>query len=126
LRKVVSYLHTIGVHHVLDVSFARDISLMANAKEFHARFQPWQQAGAHDAQLATHRLPMLASACPGWVCYAEKTHPFTLDLMANTKSPQQVMGAIVKTYMAQQLQKQYARDDVIYTGVGQRTCTTSP
>jgi iron only hydrogenase large subunit-like protein len=41
-------------------------------------------APAHDA------LPMLVSACPGWVCYAEKTTPAAIPYMSTTKSPQQV------------------------------------
>ncbi|KAH9061258.1 iron hydrogenase [Lactarius vividus] len=45
-------------------------------------------------------LPMLASACPGWVCYAEKTHGEILPFIAATKSPQQVMGTLVKEWLA--------------------------
>ncbi|KAG5463243.1 MAG: putative cytosolic Fe-S cluster assembly factor, partial [Olpidium bornovanus] len=42
------------------------------------------------------RLPMLASACPGWICYAEKTHGHLLPYISETKSPQQIMGSLVK------------------------------
>ncbi|KAG9328975.1 hypothetical protein JZ751_008566 [Albula glossodonta] len=46
---------------------------------------------------------MLASACPGWICYAEKTHgDFILPYISTTRSPQQVMGSLVKGYFAQQ------------------------
>ncbi len=49
-------------------------------------------------------LPMLASACPGWICYAEKTHgEFILPHISTTKSPQQIMGTIVKNYFASTL-----------------------
>eukprot|EP00897_Mesotaenium_endlicherianum_P006824 jgi/Mesen1/616/ME000108S10774 len=49
-------------------------------------------------------LPMLASACPGWICYAEKTHgAYILPHISSTKSPQQVMGAIVKRHMPEQV-----------------------
>ena len=41
-------------------------------------------------------LPMLASQCPGWVCYAEKTQPQSLPFISHTKSPQQILGAILK------------------------------
>lgn len=43
---------------------------------------------------------MLASACPGWVCYAEKAHPEMLPFIARTKSPQQVMGTLVKEWLS--------------------------
>lgn len=45
-------------------------------------------------------LPLLVSACPGWVCYAEKTHPQTLPYLSSTKSPQQILGALVKRIFA--------------------------
>ncbi|KAF8210290.1 iron hydrogenase [Mycena galopus ATCC 62051] len=47
------------------------------------------------------QLPMLASACPGWICYAEKAHAEMLPFIARTKSPQQVMGTLVKNWMGQ-------------------------
>ena len=41
-------------------------------------------------------LPMIVSACPGWVCYAEKRHPEVLPYMSSTKSPQQILGTFAK------------------------------
>ncbi len=49
------------------------------------------------------KLPMLASVCPGWICYAEKTHGFILPYISQTKSPQQIMGSVVKNYLANKL-----------------------
>lgn len=46
-------------------------------------------------------LPMFASSCPGWVCYAEKTQPQCLPYISTTKSPQQIMGIIAKTLLRQ-------------------------
>ncbi|KAI8584553.1 hypothetical protein K450DRAFT_216868 [Umbelopsis ramanniana AG] len=48
-------------------------------------------------------MPMLASACPGWICYAEKTHGFILPHISASKSPQQIMGSVVKDFFAKQL-----------------------
>jgi iron only hydrogenase large subunit-like protein len=48
-------------------------------------------------------MPMLASVCPGWICYAEKTHGFILPHISAAKSPQQIMGSVVKDFYAQQL-----------------------
>ncbi|KAI8371716.1 iron hydrogenase, partial [Radiomyces spectabilis] len=45
-------------------------------------------------------MPMLASSCPGWVCYAEKTHGEVLPHITAAKSPQQMMGSLVKDYFA--------------------------
>ncbi len=44
-------------------------------------------------------LPMLASACPGWICYAEKTHGELLPYIAGAKSPQQVAGVLAQRYL---------------------------
>ncbi|KAG0169716.1 hypothetical protein DFQ30_003309 [Apophysomyces sp. BC1015] len=49
---------------------------------------------------ANQVLPMLASSCPGWVCYAEKTHGEVLPYITAAKSPQQMMGSLVKDYLA--------------------------
>jgi len=47
---------------------------------------------------------MLASSCPGWICYAEKTHgDFVLPFISTTKSPQQIMGTLVKKLISQQV-----------------------
>ncbi|KAF9430217.1 hypothetical protein BGZ76_000915 [Entomortierella beljakovae] len=48
-------------------------------------------------------IPMLASACPGWICYAEKTHGYMLPYISETKSPQQIMGSMVKNHFGSQL-----------------------
>lgn len=49
-------------------------------------------------------LPMLASACPGWVCYAEKTHgDYVLPHISTAKSPQAVMGTLVKRYLCERM-----------------------
>ena len=44
-------------------------------------------------------LPLLCSACPGWVCYAEKTAPEAIPFMSAIKSPQQILGALVKCFL---------------------------
>ena len=73
----------------VDVSFARTVSLLETYHEFAAR-----QRG----------LPCLSSACPGWICYAEKRHgAYILPLISTAKSPQQVLGTVVKSYWARQL-----------------------
>jgi iron only hydrogenase large subunit-like protein len=54
------------------------------------------------------RLPMLASACPGWVCYAEKAHGEMLPFISRTKSPQAIMGTLVKGWLAQKWGKRCA------------------
>ncbi|KAK6821951.1 LET1 protein [Apiospora arundinis] len=44
--------------------------------------------------------PILSSSCPGWVCYAEKTHPHILPHLSRAKSPQALMGTLIKTTLS--------------------------
>ncbi|KAF8625432.1 hypothetical protein AX15_005391 [Amanita polypyramis BW_CC] len=83
----------LGFAHVFDTTFARHISLKEHIREFEERRVGDAQGGAN--------LPMLASACPGWICYAEKAHPEMLPYIAKTKSPQQVMGTLVKQWLGE-------------------------
>ena len=88
---------TLGFAHVFDTTFAREVVLREHAREF---FERKERAAASSAGSGSGALPMLSSACPGWVCYAEKTHGEMLPFIAATKSPQQVMGTLVKEWLA--------------------------
>ncbi|KAF8274549.1 iron hydrogenase [Lactarius quietus] len=97
LRRVRAFvMRTLGFAHVFDTTFAREVALREHAREFFERRETAASGGA----AAAGALPMLASACPGWVCYAEKTHGEMLPFIAATKSPQQVMGTLVKEWLA--------------------------
>ncbi|KAJ2776663.1 Cytosolic Fe-S cluster assembly factor nar1 [Coemansia javaensis] len=97
-RRLTGALKAMGVDHVLDAAVGRDLTLAESAREFVRRF------GEAEGRVGEgQRLPVLASWCPGWVCYAEKTHAEVLPWMSTTRSPQQAMGAVVKGYMAQRL-----------------------
>ncbi|KAJ7193187.1 iron hydrogenase [Mycena haematopus] len=94
LRRVRVFCESVlGFAHVFDTTFARELALREHVQEFEERrAQP---------ESSTGQLPMLASACPGWICYAEKAHAEMLPFIARTKSPQQVMGTLVKNWMGQ-------------------------
>uniref|UniRef100_H2ZWE7 Cytosolic iron-sulfur assembly component 3 n=1 Tax=Latimeria chalumnae TaxID=7897 RepID=H2ZWE7_LATCH len=90
-RRLTAFFKNLGVHYVFDTTFSRNFSLLESQREFVQRFQRQTE----DKQA----LPMLASACPGWICYAEKTHGnYIIPFISTTKSPQQVMGSLVKDY----------------------------
>lgn len=82
-----------GVHYVFDATIAADFSILESQKEFVRRF--------HQHSEEEPALPMLTSACPGWVRYAERVlgHPVTPHL-CTARSPQQIMGSLVKDYFA--------------------------
>ncbi|KAG6837730.1 hypothetical protein H0H93_003532 [Arthromyces matolae] len=96
---------SLGFSFVFDTTFARHLALQEHVAEFGER---WRAAGQSSGTEATDGsggnntakgLPMLASACPGWICYAEKAHSEMLPFISRTKSPQQVMGTLVKNWM---------------------------
>lgn len=75
-----------GVTHIVDSSFGRYLSLLYSYDEF---------------LTSKERRPLLASACPGFVCYAEKTHGKLLPpLISRVRSPQAIHGALIKDYLA--------------------------
>lgn len=89
------YLKAMGADMVLDTKIADDIALLECRNEFIERFKS-----------SLLDLPMLASSCPGWVCYAEKTHGnFILPFISTTRSPQQIMGMLIKNFLAKKLGK---------------------
>uniref|UniRef100_A0A8C5GCF3 Nuclear prelamin A recognition factor-like protein n=1 Tax=Gouania willdenowi TaxID=441366 RepID=A0A8C5GCF3_GOUWI len=94
-RRLTAFFKGLGVHHVFDTGFSRTFSLLESQREFVERYKRREQD--------KKALPMLTSACPGWICYAEKTHgEFILPYISTTRSPQQMMGSLVKQYFAQQ------------------------
>jgi len=81
---------------VFDSTFSRDFSLRESQKEFVERYTSGSR----------NNFPILSSSCPGFICYAEKTHgTFVLPFISNVKSPQQVMGTLVKDYLCKKLDK---------------------
>ncbi|TXT11129.1 hypothetical protein VHUM_01880 [Vanrija humicola] len=81
-----------GGWQVWDTTFARHVSLRESVLEFEERRADKGKAPA---------LPMLTSACPGWVCYAEKAQGDLLPLLSSARSAQGVMGALVKKWWAE-------------------------
>ncbi|KAL0893550.1 hypothetical protein ABMA27_013740 [Loxostege sticticalis] len=93
--KLAGYFKSLGADLVLDMTIAEDLSLLEAQQEFLQRYQDQQN------DPTSKNLPMLASSCPGFVCYAEKTHGnFILPYISTTKSPQQIMGSLVKQYLS--------------------------
>ncbi|KAK4686271.1 hypothetical protein P7C73_g3859, partial [Tremellales sp. Uapishka_1] len=88
-----------GAWHVWDTTFARHLSLKDTVDEFRERKEKGKQVdGATGGGL-----PMLASACPGWVCYAEKAQGDLLPLLGASRSSQAIMGGLVKTWWGRKM-----------------------
>lgn len=99
MRKLTTLFHDLGVKYVFDTTYSRDISLLESCEEFVKRYKQLQSAPQEKGLL-----PMLASACPGWVCYAEKRHSdIALPFISTARSPMAVMGVLVKRHLASRL-----------------------
>eukprot|EP01125_Pyxidicula_operculata_P005291 TRINITY_DN1904_c0_g1_i1.p1 TRINITY_DN1904_c0_g1~~TRINITY_DN1904_c0_g1_i1.p1 ORF type:complete len:398 (+),score=43.77 TRINITY_DN1904_c0_g1_i1:94-1287(+) len=89
-RKLCTLFLRLGVKYVFDANLGTELSLIETGIEFVERKRL--------SQSTNH--PMLLGACPGWVCYAEKAHGDLLPNLITTKSPQQIMGGLIKTIFA--------------------------
>lgn len=87
--KMVAALRRLGFEKVFDTDFAADLTIMEEAYEFLDRVQ---NGGV---------LPMITSCSPGWIKYCEHYFPDMTENLSSCKSPQQMFGAILKTYYAQ-------------------------
>ncbi len=89
--KMVEALRELGFDKVYDTDFAADLTIMEEATEFLGRYKSGEN------------LPMITSCCPGWINFIEKHYGNLLNLPSTCKSPQQMWGAIAKTYLAEKL-----------------------
>jgi iron only hydrogenase large subunit-like protein len=101
LRKLTALFKSMGVKAVYDTSSSRDLSLIEVCNEFVSRYQKNQSSSGQEAGA---NLPMISSACPGWICYAEKTlGSYILPYVSSVKSPQQAIGAAIKHHVVEKL-----------------------
>ncbi len=89
--KMVAALRRIGFAKVFDTDFAADLTIMEEANEFLERVK---NGG---------KLPMITSCSPGWVKFCEHYFPDMIENLSSCKSPQQMFGAIAKTYYAEKM-----------------------
>lgn len=93
VKRLVAALRRTGIDYVFDTNFTADLTIMEEANEFIERLKHKDQ----------YKFPMFTSCCPGWVRFVKYEYPELLPNLSTAKSPQQMFGAIAKTYYAQQL-----------------------
>jgi NADH-quinone oxidoreductase subunit G/[NiFe] hydrogenase diaphorase moiety small subunit/NADP-reducing hydrogenase subunit HndD len=93
--KMVAALKSLGFDSVLDTDFTADLTIMEEGTELLTRLK--KVLVDHDE---TVKLPMATSCSPGWIKYIEHMYPDYLGNLSTCKSPQQMFGALVKTYYA--------------------------
>ena len=92
-KRMVTALKRIGVDYVFDTNFSADLTIMEEGTEFLHRMTDGQ----------AHRFPMFTSCCPGWVRFMKSQYPDMVGNLSTAKSPQQMFGAVTKTYFAKRL-----------------------
>jgi NADP-reducing hydrogenase subunit HndD len=93
VKRLVAALRKVGFDYIFDTNFSADLTIMEEGTEFLERFKDKKNS----------KLPMFTSCCPGWVRFVKTQYPDMVDNLSTAKSPQQMFGAIAKSYYAQLL-----------------------
>ncbi len=93
MGKIADALKKIGFDYVFDTVFSADLTIMEEGNEFVERFQKGD----------TKQMPMFTSCCPGWVRFVKSQYPHLVSRLSTAKSPQQMFGAVMKTYFAKKI-----------------------
>ena len=89
--RLVAALRTMGFDYIFDTDFSADLTIMEEGSEFLQRLRE------HGTR------PMFTSCCPGWVRFVKSQFPEFTDHLSTAKSPQQMFGAVAKSYYAELL-----------------------
>ncbi len=93
VEKMISSIRALGVDYVFDTNFSADVTIMEESNEFIERFTHRDE----------YKFPMFTSCCPGWARFVKLKHPELIPNLSTAKSPQQIFGAIAKTYFAEKI-----------------------
>ncbi|MGD9929531.1 MAG: NADH-dependent [FeFe] hydrogenase, group A6 [Mangrovibacterium sp.] len=107
--KMAAALRRLGFDFVFDTDFAADLTIMEEGTELLGRLNKYL---AGDKQV---KLPILTSCCPAWVKFFEHQFPELKDIPSTARSPQQMFGAIAKTYFADKMN--IKRDDLVVVSI---------
>ena len=91
--KLVAALKRLGFDYVFDTNFSADLAIMEEGSEFVERF----------THRGKYRWPMFTSCCPGWVRFLKTQYPDYTENLSTAKSPQQMFGAVAKSYFAEKM-----------------------
>ena len=96
--KLAASLRKLGFDDIFDTNFAADLTILEEGTEFLTRVKTALTGGE-----AT--LPLITSCSPGWIKYIEHTYPEKLDHLSTCKSPHTMLGALVKSFYAEQIEE---------------------
>ncbi len=107
--QLAAALRQLGFDYVFDTDFAADLTIMEEGTELLQRIDRFTKGDK------SVRLPILTSCCPGWVNFFEHNFPDMLDVPSTAKSPQQMFGAIAKSYWAEKMN--IKREDLVVVSI---------
>lgn len=93
VKRLVAALRKMGFDFIFDTNFSADLTIMEEANEFLERIKNPEN----------EKFPMFTSCCPGWIRFIKSQYPDMIDQLSTAKSPQQMFGAITKSYYAELL-----------------------
>ena len=93
VRRLAAVLRSIGFDYIFDTAFSADVTIMEESAEFLQRFAAGELT----------EYPMFTSCCPGWVRFIKSQYPQLTKQLSTSKSPQQMFGALTKSYFAEKL-----------------------
>ncbi len=93
MEYLIDALRKVGFNYVFDTTFTADLTIMEEGSEFIKRFSEGD----------TKDMPMFTSCCPGWLRMLKSKYPELVSRLSTAKSPQQMFGAVMKSYFAQKI-----------------------
>lgn len=90
VNRLVAALRRIGFDYIFDTDFSADLTIMEEGSEFLEKLTHREE----------HVFPMFTSCCPGWVRFLKSQYPDMVGQLSTAKSPQQMFGAVAKSYYA--------------------------
>ena len=93
VKRLVSALRQMGFDYIFDTNFSADLTIMEEGSEFLKKLKNKEH----------EKFPMFTSCCPGWVRFMKSQFPDMVDQLSTAKSPQQMFGAVAKSYYAKLL-----------------------
>lgn len=94
-KRMAAAMRRLGADYVFDTNFTADLTIMEEGSEFIERM-------THPGE---YKMPMFTSCCPGWVRFVKLYYPEFVNNLSTAKSPQQMFGAVAKTYFAEKIGK---------------------
>ena len=93
VKRLAAALKITGFDYVFDTNWSADLTIMEEATEFLEKLTHKEE----------NKFPMFTSCCPGWIRFCKAHYPDFVDQLSTSKSPQQMFGAIIKSYFAEKL-----------------------